>query len=92
MHDGHSAHVHPHEHGHDAHAHNPEDTTRTAALLGYTLTHSEQHAEELDDLIRKLRRAGFTASADAAAAAAAALRSGNEKLSEALRLLKKEVG
>ncbi|MDR2354904.1 MAG: cobalt transporter [Clostridiales Family XIII bacterium] len=88
MHDSHPAHAHPHEHGEHAHAHGPEGAAKIAAVLGYTHAHNAQHAEELDELARKLRHKGFAAAADAAIAAAADFRSGNEKLSEALRLLK----
>jgi hypothetical protein len=85
MHDKQLAHSHPHEH--DGHSRGKGGSAKTAAVLAYTRTHNAQHAEELADLAHKLRGEGFAAAAAALDAAVSDFRSGNEKLSEALRLL-----
>jgi hypothetical protein len=110
-HSEHDHRTHEHEHGHEhAHGHAgdcregdgdggpadaPKELSKIAAVLGYTLAHNARHAEELDILTRKLRRAGSDAADGITGAAANAIdaagedfRRGDEKLSEALRLLK----
>jgi hypothetical protein len=85
--DGH-AHVHAHDCGGDAGARAPEGAAKIAAVLSYTLAHNGQHAEDLDMLAQKLRRAGFADAASALDAAGRDFRRGAEKIAEALRLLK----
>ena len=76
-----NGHGHGHVHGHEAHS--PEEVT---ALLGYMVAHNRHHAEELHELAH---------SVDGEAAqllheAVVDLTVGNEKLAEALRILKGE--
>ena len=83
---GHShdhGHTHDHDHGHSHEHHSPEETV---ALLAYMVTHNRHHAEELHELAH---------SVDGEAAqllheAVVDLTVGNEKLAEALRILKGE--
>lgn len=75
-------HPHPHEHGHESAA-SPEEKL---ALLNYMLGHNRSHTEELHDLAHSLEGAPH----DLLHAAVEAYENGNEKLAEALRLLKGE--
>lgn len=87
---GHShdhGHTHDHDHDHDhGHSHEHHSLEETVALLSYMVTHNRHHAEELHELAH---------SVDGEAAqllheAVVDLTVGNEKLAEALRILKGE--
>lgn len=74
-----------HEH-HDHHAHEHASPAETMALLAYMLDHNRHHAEELHEL-------AHGASDDAAALihdAVDDLMRSNEKLAQALRVMKGE--
>jgi hypothetical protein len=88
MHDDRHEHEHSrgHEHEHDHSTAHPG--AKTEAVLEYTLAHNEQHADELTALADKLRAGGLAAAASAVDAAVLDFRSGNGKLSEALRSIK----
>ncbi len=72
-------HTHDHEHTHEVHA--PEETI---ALLTYMVDHNRHHADELHELAHSLDGEAQRRLHEAVDA----LRSGNEKLTEALRMLK----
>ena len=76
-------HVHTHEHAHGHEAHSPEEVT---ALLGYMVTHNRHHAEELHELAHSVEGEA----AQLLHEAVVDLTVGNEKLAEALRILKGE--
>ena len=89
---GHShdhGHTHDHDHDHEHHHHHDgecDSPEETVALLAYMVTHNRHHAEELHELAH---------SVDGEAAqllheAVVDLTVGNEKLAEALRILKGE--
>ena len=91
--DGHAQHVHIHEHEHEhSHEHTHEHThehhspEETIALLGYMVTHNQHHAEELHELAHSVEGEA----AQLLHEAVVDLTVGNEKLAEALRILKGE--
>lgn len=81
----HAAHTHDHQHEH--HHHHGEHA-QTDALIGYMVDHNIHHAEELKEMAHTLRHEGRDAIADKIEAAVADFAKGNEKLSEALKMIK----
>lgn len=79
-----SEHTHPHEHEHHHGGASTEE--EKLALLNYMLGHNRSHTEELHNLAHDLEgKPG-----ELLHAAVEAYENGNEKLAEALRLLKGE--
>lgn len=71
------------DHGHTHEHHSPEETV---ALLAYMVTHNQHHAEELHELAHSVEGEA----AQLLHEAVVDLTVGNEKLAEALRILKGE--
>lgn len=76
-------HEHTHEHGHTHEIHSPEETV---ALLTYMVGHNQHHAEELHELAHSVEGEAQQLLHEAVVE----LTLGNEKLAEALRILKEE--
>lgn len=76
-HDHHHDHDHPHIHQH----HSPQETL---ALLGYMVSHNQHHAQELHDLAHSVEGEAQQLLHEALVD----LTVSNEKLAEALRILK----
>ena len=76
-------HEHTHEHGHTHEVHSPEETV---ALLTYMVGHNQHHAEELHELAHSVEGEAQQLLHEAVVE----LTLGNEKLTEALRILKEE--
>ncbi len=76
-HDHHHDHDHPHTHQH----HSPQETL---ALLGYMVSHNQHHAQELHDLAHSVEGEAQQLLHEALVD----LTVSNEKLAEALRILK----
>lgn len=76
-------HEHAHEHGHTHEVHSPEETV---ALLTYMVGHNQHHAEELHELAHSVEGEAQQLLHEAVVE----LTLGNEKLAEALRILKEE--
>lgn len=76
-------HEHTHEHGHAHEVHSPEETV---ALLTYMVGHNQHHAEELHELAHSVEGEAQQLLHEAVVE----LTLGNEKLAEALRILKEE--
>ena len=76
-------HEHTHEHGHTHEVHSPEETV---ALLTYMVGHNQHHAEELHELAHSVEGEAQQLLHEAVVE----LTVGNEKLAEALRILKEE--
>ena len=76
-------HVHTHEHGHTHEVHSPEETV---ALLTYMVGHNQHHAEELHELAHSVEGEAQQLLHEAVVE----LTLGNERLAEALRILKEE--
>lgn len=76
-------HEHTHEHGHTHEVHSPEETV---ALLTYMVGHNQHHAEELHELAHSVEGEAQQLLHEAVVE----LTLGNEKLAEALRILKGE--
>ena len=76
-------HEHTHEHGHTHEVHSPEETV---ALLTYMVGHNQHHAEELHELAHSVEGEAQQLLPEAVVE----LTLGNEKLAEALRILKEE--
>lgn len=76
-------HEHTHEHGHTHQVHSPEETV---ALLTYMVGHNQHHAEELHELAHSVEGEAQQLLHEAVVE----LTLGNEKLAEALRILKEE--
>ena len=76
-------HEHTHEHGHTHEVHSPEETV---ALLTYMVGHNQHHAEELHELAHSVEGEAQQLLHEAVVE----LTLGNEKLEEALRILKEE--
>lgn len=76
-------HEHTHEHGHTHEVHSPEETV---ALLTYMVGHTQHHAEELHELAHSVEGEAQQLLHEAVVE----LTLGNEKLAEALRILKEE--
>ena len=76
-------HEHTHEHGHTHEVHSPEET---GALLTYMVGHNQHHAEELHELAHSVEGEAQQLLHEAVVE----LTLGNEKLAEALRILKEE--
>ena len=74
---------HTHAHTHEHENHSPEETV---ALLAYMVTHNQHHAEELHELAHSVEGEA----AQLLHEAVVDLTVGNEKLAEALRILKGE--
>ena len=80
-------HAHTHEHGHDHwHTHEHHSPEETVALLAYMVTHNQLHAEELHELAHSMEDEPAQLIHDAILD----FNLGNEKLDEALKLLKGE--
>lgn len=77
------SHDHTHSHGHDHQHHSPEEAL---ALLAYMVQHNRHHAEELHELAHSLEDEPAQLLHDAILD----FNLGNEKLDEALKLLKGE--
>ena len=77
------SHDHTHSHGHDHQHHSPEEAL---ALLSYMVQHNRHHAEELHELAHSLEDEPAQLLHDAILD----FNLGNEKLDEALKLLKGE--
>lgn len=77
---------HHHDHGH-THAHHHGEHAETDALIGYMVSHNAHHAEELKEIAHTLRHEGRGEIADRIEAAVADFAHGNEKLSEALKMI-----
>ena len=82
-HDHEHGHGHDHEHPHVHDVHSPEETL---ALLTYMLGHNRHHAEELHELAHSMDDEAAQLIHDAILD----FNLGNEKLDEALKLLKGE--
>ena len=76
-------HEHTHEHGHTHEVHSPEETV---ALLTYMVGHNQHHAEELHEQAHSVEGEAQQLPHEAVVE----LTRGNEKLAEALRILKEE--
>ena len=76
-------HEHTHEHGRTHEVHSPEETV---ALLTYMVGHNQHHAEELHELAHSVEGEAQQLLHEAVVE----LTLGNEKLAEALRILKEE--
>lgn len=76
-------HKHTHEHGHTHEVHSPDETV---ALLTYMVGHNQHHAEELHELAHSVEGEAQQLLHEAVVE----LTLGNEKLAEALRILKEE--
>ena len=76
-------HEHTHGHGHTHEVHSPEETV---ALLTYMVAHNQHHAEELHELAHSVEGEAQQLLHEAVVE----LTLGNEKLAEALRILKEE--
>lgn len=89
----HDGETHSHEHSHDhshGHSHAGEkDPMKTAvALLDYMANHNSQHAAELAEVGEMIRNLGKGDAADKIADGVKAFEEANEKLKEALALVK----
>ncbi len=82
-HDHEHTHAHTHEHGHTHGQHSPEEAL---ALLAYMVQHNRHHAEELHELAHSMDDEAAQLIHDAILD----FNLGNEKLDEALKLLKGE--
>lgn len=76
-------HTHDHDHAHHHEVHSPEETL---ALLAYMVDHNRHHAEELHELAHSVDGEAQQLLHEALVD----LNVGNEKLAEALRILKEE--
>ena len=81
------AHTHEHEHTHEhGHTHEVHSSEETVALLTYMVGHNQHHAEELHELAHSVEGEAQQLLHEAVVE----LTLGNEKLAEALRILKEE--
>ena len=78
-----SEHIHEHGHSHEHREHSPEETL---ALLRYMIDHNKHHAEELHELAHSIGGDAASLIHDAIVDFNLA----NEKLEEALQILKGE--
>ena len=78
-------HTHDHDHGHE-HTHAQHSPEETLALLAYMVQHNRHHAEELHELAHSMEDEPAQLIHDAILD----FNLGNEKLDEALKLLKGE--
>ena len=78
-------HTHDHDHGHE-HTHAQHSPEEALALLAYMVQHNRHHAEELHELAHSVEGEA----AQLLHEAVVDLTVGNEKLAEALRILKRE--
>lgn len=86
-HDHDHGHTHDHEHTHDhTHSHEHHSPEEALALLAYMVQHNRHHAEELHELAHSMEDEAAQLIHDAILD----FNLGNEKLDEALRLLKGE--
>jgi len=81
--DENGTHTHSHDHGHGY-----GDYAQTDALIGYMVSHNAHHAEELKEIAHTLRHEGRVEIADRIEAAVTDFAQGNEKLSEALNMIR----
>lgn len=86
-------HVHPHEHfgDHGEHDHSHGDATtseRTVVLLDYMLNHNRDHAAEIHEMAHQLEAEGKTEEARLLHLGVSSFNEGNNRLEEALALLK----
>ena len=84
-HDHDHDHVHPHDHEH-THSHDHHSPEEALALLTYMLGHNRHHAQELHELSHDVDGEAQQLLHDAVVD----FTLGNEKLAEALRILKGE--
>ncbi len=84
MHDNH-CHCHDNGHSHN-HAHHSEEETLT--LLSYMLDHNRSHSEELHEIYHALESAGKKEAVVALEEAMRLFGQANDKLEEALNLIK----
>lgn len=84
-HDHDHDHVHPHDHAH-THSHGHHSPEEALALLTYMLGHNRHHAQELHELAHDVDGEAQQLLHDAVVD----FTLGNEKLEEALRILKGE--
>jgi hypothetical protein len=75
--------------GHDHHRHD-EVSGKTLALMTYMLDHNKQHTEELHDMSHDLSHEGQEEASKLLHEAVSAFERGNEKLEQALKLVKGE--
>ena len=88
MHDDHS-HCHEHDHDHEhTHSHPHHTEEETLALLTYMLDHNRHHSEDLHEIYHALEDAGKTEAAKALHEAMDLFGNANDKLEEALKLIK----
>ena len=89
-----TSHTHTHadgtSHTHGATEGSVSDEARTAALLNYMLEHNRSHADELSDMAAKLEAAEQDRAAEIIRAGVLDFSAGNDKLEEALRIIKAE--
>lgn len=78
-------HAHPHDHGYE-HSHDHHSPEEALALLAYMVQHNRHHAEELHELAHSMDDEAAQLIHDAILD----FDLGNEKLDEALKLLKGE--
>ena len=92
LHFDHSGHEHAHEHAcHHEHSHAgaPElSEEQTLALMNYMLEHNRSHAEELHNIAHALEKQGKHEAANLVGDAVHYFGHCNDKLDEALRLVK----
>ena len=103
MHDGHehhcdngNEHVHDHEHGlhHHHHEHEHEHSEggtvseQTIALVSYMVDHNRAHANDIHELAHKLEAMGQHEVAELMGEGLSCYIDGNERLAEALEVLK----
>jgi ABC-type Zn2+ transport system substrate-binding protein/surface adhesin len=83
----HDHHGHDHHHHHDHHEHSHAGPG-IETLLEYMVEHNRSHAGELAELAGKLRREERQGMADLLSAGVKDFERGNEKLAQALELLR----
>ncbi|MDR3335693.1 MAG: hypothetical protein LBT16_00680 [Treponema sp.] len=77
-----------HDHEHHDHGHGAPDLAKITTLLGYMLSHNNEHAGEIAEIAHLLRHADKDGAADLLEESVKDFDTGNEKLSQALALLK----
>ena len=77
-----------HHHEHHGHAHEHSHAEQNELLLTYMLEHNEHHMKELLECAHGLTHKGLSAAAKYVEESANFLQQSNEKLAEAIALLK----
>ena len=98
LHEGHDhSHDDCHEHSHGEHHHHHHHehgegtvSEQTVALVSYMLDHNRAHAEEIHELSHKLDAMGQHEAAELIGEGVGCYIDGNEKLAQALALLREE--